>query len=743
MDLKEIAVQKNDKSEYRKVTVIAIAFFSTFLMGLFLLGNDYEFVIRFWAAILLLGISVLPMTLFLFKNFKSTGYIFSKIIGLILCGYLIWLLSSIHFVKFQTITCILAVVLIAGINYLTLALNKKGSAFCNRIKEKWFCILVLEVVFLFILILFIFLFGHKIIGTETEKSMDYALMSILSRTKYMPPNDMWAAGNTLNYYYFGQYLFTYLTKISFIDVLYGYSLSMAVIPTFCFLLVTTLVYEIMREELDKRENSSKKASIIASLLSGLAVTLAGNMHYIIFGKMVPMIWDILQIPGEKPTYWFASSTRYIGYVPNVENDKTISEFPSYSFLVGDLHAHVIDIIVVLTILALLFSYMKGNRERSKAGLMEDMFRPHLLLIAFLIGICSMTSYWDFPIYYVISGSIVLFSNLIKYGIKKKAFFTTIGQGVIIFCIIKMVSLPFNLKFNAMINGIGICKTHSAFYQLVILWGFPVIMLFYFLYINRKKLNNMCESDLFIILIGLCAVGLIIMPEIIYVRDIYEDGFPRANTMFKLTYAAFILFGITLGYIIAKLIFYSDNVKQKRMGIIGGICLVLTTLYFFQAAKMYYGDYLTKRNYQGIDATLHYKESMPDDMNAIKWLQDYVKDDSVVLEADGDSYTDYQRVSVLTGLPTVLGWHTHEWLWNNSRIIVDEREADITELYTGSSMEEKYSIIKKYNIQYIFIGTKEYEKYIDMDVMRLKDLGDVVFSEYHSESEKSTVIIKVN
>ena len=35
---------------------------------------------------------------------------------------------------------------------------------------------------------------------------------------------------------------------------------------------------------------------------------------------------------------------------------------------------------------------------------------------------------------------------------------------------------------------------------------------------------------------------------------------------------------------------------------------------------------------------------------------------VVLEANGDSYSDYERVSAMTGLPTVLGWYVHEWLW---------------------------------------------------------------------------------
>lgn len=47
--------------------------------------------------------------------------------------------------------------------------------------------------------------------------------------------------------------------------------------------------------------------------------------------------------------------------------------------------------------------------------------------------------------------------------------------------------------------------------------------------------------------GFVQSGLIAIPEFVYVRDIYENGNARANTMFKLTYQAYMLFGMTMGY----------------------------------------------------------------------------------------------------------------------------------------------------------------------------------------------------
>ena len=59
-------------------------------------------------------------------------------------------------------------------------------------------------------------------------------------------------------------------------------------------------------------------------------------------------------------------------------------------------------------------------------------------------------------------------------------------------------------------------------------------------------------DLFGIVMGLCAIGLIVIPELVYVRDIYENRNARANTMFKLTYQAYIMFGIMMAYILVSI-----------------------------------------------------------------------------------------------------------------------------------------------------------------------------------------------
>ena len=101
---------------------------------------------------------------------------------------------------------------------------------------------------------------------------------------------------------------------------------------------------------------------------------------------------------------------------------------------------------------------------------------------------------------------------------------------------------------------------------------------------------------------------------------------------------------------------------------------------------------------------------------------------MVLEAPGDSYTGYERVSVATGLPTVLGWYVHEWLWRNDVAALNERAADIEKIYTSSDANEVSGLIKKYNISYIYIGKLEREKYPALNDKLLQTMGKVAYSD---------------
>lgn len=113
---------------------------------------------------------------------------------------------------------------------------------------------------------------------------------------------------------------------------------------------------------------------------------------------------------------------------------------------------------------------------------------------------------------------------------------------------------------------------------------------------------------------------------------------------------------------------------------------------------------------------------------------------VVLEANGDSYTGFERVSASTGLPTILGWYVHEWLWRNDTEDLNVKSTDIRNIYTSESEEQVRTLLKQYDVSYIFVGSKEREKYEDaLNNALLQSLGDIVFI----DEDSGTYIVKVD
>ena len=236
------------------------------------------------------------------------------------------------------------------------------------------------------------------------------------------------------------------------------------------------------------------------------------------------------------------------------------------------------------------------------------------------------------------------------------------------------------------------------------------------------------------------MGLILIPEIVYVRDIYENGNARANTMFKLTYQAYIMFGMTMIYAIFRLLIIGKNKILKVLAFIGLFFFVWTCGYFGNSVHSWFGEVWKPSQYKGLNATAFLETDFPEDVNGIRWLKENISDAPVVLEANGDSYSEYERVSAMTGLPTIMGWYVHEWLWRGNLSDLNAKIEEIQEIYTSTDETRVKELLEEYNVSYIFVGSCERNKYgADMNNDLLKSLGEVVFQ----DSEYPTYIVKIN
>jgi len=773
----------------KKIVYIIIAVL-LFMAGKFLLQGDFSSFLQWWGILAAIGIIYIPLTTLLFSSFHDKGYLFSKAIGLALTGYFLWFLSSFHILKFTLLSCVICVLIGVLLNIgLFLYLMKKQCKDDSKkyalfdIKNKEIDHIIFEeLLFFAVFLLFTYVRGFKPEAYETEKFMDYGFMTSMMRSDYMPPQDFWFSGTKLNYYYVGQFFATFLTKLSMVKVSVGYNLMLMMVGALTFVLPYSLVYNITKQFSKIRGKVYSALSVISGFIGATAVCLAGNMHYPTFHWFQPWFQKFFGLKVSEDKYWFPDATRFIGYHPET-HDKTIHEFPAYSFVLGDLHAHVVNIMFVITVLAILFAWMcaRRDKQRMQTSLKQEVFHPAIIMVAFFIGLFHSTNYWDFPIYFVVSGGVILFTNLIVYNFKRKALIVTALQGLLVIVLSEIVSSPFTLHFTRISTSPVLCEDHTLLNQFIILWGLPIFIVVAFLCFTianfkRKKaaetelekqegnrenegneeqeqkpqvpgivryMTTLSDSDLFIITIGLCAIGLVLIPEIIYIQDIYSGDFKRANTMFKLTYQAFIMFGIGFGYIFTKLLVFGETWKQRKVAVAGLILFAMSVCYIQDAVHSWYGNINYFKGYKGLNCTAFLKTTYTDDVGAIDWLNNNVKGMPVILEANGESYTDYNRVSVMTGLPTVLGWRTHEWLWKDNQEILDKRADDILTIYTSKDKDAVKKLIEKYNISYIYVGKLEKEKFPSINNELLKSLGDIKYmSKSTADKAYETYIVEI-
>ena len=730
-------------------------------LSAFLLQGDVWTFWTWYLLALVMGVAAMPLTGRLFRRFQDRGWMFSKVTAIAVSGFLTWFLVAVKIIKFTTGTCIVVTLVCAAASLILYCREQKAGFECIPFVHLDL-VYAEELLFFAAFLLWTYFAGFHPAAYGTEKFMDYGFMEAMMRSKTLPATDLWYSQGKINYYYGGQYFAVFLTKLSGAKVELTYNLMRTFVAGLAFAMPFSLVHQMVTDRLGKTGSRWKKAlPSVTGILAGISVSIAGNMHYVVYGQISPFI---RKLKGEEvSSYWFPDATRYIGFNPDVE-DKTIHEFPCYSFVLGDLHAHVVDIMFVLLLLGLLYAWMKKVRtaELSRESMSRRLFwkkqllMPQLLAAGALLGMFHWTNYWDFVIYFVVTCGAALFMNIIgQKGRSKWVLGVTAAQAAEVLILATVIILPFTLQFDTsnMVQGIALAKHHSLPHQLLVLWGLPGVLTILFVVsllieklrgAEQKSLYHLLTSirlpDLFAVLMGLCAIGLVLIPELVYVRDIYENRNARANTMFKLTYQAYIMFGMTMIYVIFRLLVICRNRLLKVLAVIGLFFFVWTCGYFGNSVHSWFGEVWKPSQYKGLNATAFLETDFPEDVNGIRWLKENISDAPVVLEANGDSYSEYERVSAMTGLPTIMGWYVHEWLWRGNLSDLNAKIEEIQEIYTSTDEARVKELLEEYNVSYIFVGSCERNKYgADLNNDLLKSLGEVVFQ----DSEYPTYIVKIN
>jgi YYY domain-containing protein len=677
--------------------------------------------LAWWALLAALGWSVMPVLERLLPGFADRGLAFAKPLALVILGYVSWLATSAgvpHPISLGLAAGLLAAV--GAVGRSTLGRRIVGTEARIPAGEIWRAEAAFAGAFLFFALVRALL--PDIFGAE--KYMDFAFFNTLLRARHFPAEDPWLAGLPVNYYDFGYLLFANAARIVGVAPEAAYNLSLATIGAFLF---------------------TGAASISRRLAGSFPLGLAGGVAAAILGNLDGGLQVIVERRWLGIDYWRSSRV-----VPN-----TINEFPFFSLLHGDLHPHVTALVIDLVLYALVVAGPPiATRGAPPGGRTRwDFWRWSVGAV--LVAALYLTNPWDLPVAFTFLGIVWMArlrrqESLIRAAVMVAVCAATLAGAALV------LSLPFALRFDAPFRGFGLVHQWTPPGAFLIVFGFlllpPAIeaarAAASWLPGNREVREFAAAAALFaalalyvsgahVVLIGTLALAVAssavlldpateedrVLPfaclataalalfacEVVYLRDSYGEAFHRMNTVFKLYFQAWIFLAIALPWFTRRLVVALEPRPLLQgvagavltAGLIGSLCYPVATI----AGRA--------RDLQGglsLDGLRYLARDHPGDFAAIDWLRRTADGRPVVLEATGDPYSYYARVSSNTGLPTVLGWANHEGVWRGNDAGLDARRRDVETLYTSDDVARVRPLLKRHRIRFVFVGDLERERH---------------------------------
>ena len=363
----------------------------------------------------LLGVLALPLCFVLFRRLPDRGITFAKPMVLVMLAYVLWMAGLTRLIPNTQWTIIAITAAATGVS--ALAFKGKAAEILKFLREEWRTLIAAEAVFLVFFFLWLWITSEAPAIRGTEKPMDFGFLNAVLQSRHFPPEDPWLSGHSISYYYFGHFIMAFLVKLTAIPSNVGYNLAVSLVPALAAIGAFGLLYNLVR-----LSGGSMRAGIGFGLVAPALIMLLGNLEGALEfvnarGWGGDGFWDWVGIAGleagpagsgafpDAPNWWW-QATRVVGSFENGQQlDYTITEFPMFSFLLGDLHAHMLSLPFLLLALAVVL-----NLFRSEEPLGLGWLRRHPVeaaAAALFIGSLGFINLWDLPLLAALLGVAVL------------------------------------------------------------------------------------------------------------------------------------------------------------------------------------------------------------------------------------------------------------------------------------------------------------------------------------------------
>lgn len=208
------------------------------------LAREGWMILSWWALAAAAGLAAFPLCARVLNGLPDKGYTLARAAGLLLVGYVFWLLVSLGFLQNTPGSILLAwlIVLVIGV----IAQARQPMNWHVWWRENRPVVIAGEVLFAALFIGWAVVRAHQPELRTTEKPMDLLFISSIMRSDTFPPNDGWMAGYSISYYYFGYTLAAMLSTLSGAASTVGYNLWNAMLFALTGLTAFGVVYNMAR-----------------------------------------------------------------------------------------------------------------------------------------------------------------------------------------------------------------------------------------------------------------------------------------------------------------------------------------------------------------------------------------------------------------------------------------------------------------------------------------------------------------
>ncbi len=710
----------------------------------------------------LIGLAAFPLAFYLLPRLADRGFTLSKPFGILLVSYLFWILGLAHVPTGQPIAIALVLLMATVSAYIA---YRNLDELRDFIVREWRTLINAEAVFLVFFIGWAVFRSYDPFINHTEQPMDLALLSASINSQVGHPEDPWLRGESISYYYFGYWMMGAISQIAAVPSNIAYNLAMALIPAMGAMGIFGLVFNMVR--MDKaRWGYAIVAGIAATLFLGIVSNLEGVLEFMRLNGMGSQgFYDWIRIngldgPADMPPqswtppdfWWWFHASRVINTFDGIHFiDNTIQEFPFFSFLLGDMHPHVMSVPFVL-----LFVSIALNFYRLPADFWRSYRSPYtyaiILMAALVLGGLGFNNLWDMPTFAALLIGVLALRQYREGNDIRQSF--ALALFPVVLAVIVLAALmfsPYLLDINAGVNGIGVVVTHTRAVHTFIVWGLFLTAVAPFLlatfwqttiqrdwaaqiftalalafvpwllwalaylpsdgsieeaigrFVGILPLTGLAaigvynalylarqENEggrLFATLLAVLGLGLIIGAEFLFIRDFFNN---RGNTVFKLYYQAWILLAAASAFAVYFWLRTIRNLKgwSTAFSYVWAVAFALLLL-----GSLYYplAAVNTKPDtpYAGrtLDGLSYVRQNNPAEYDAIEWLKQNAPPDAAIVEAVGE-WSDWALVSRSTGLPTIVNWLGHQKQWRGGWEQFDAETPEVSRALRDQYFNEK-------------------------------------------------------